>query len=372
MQLAKTMFVSARDLAIQLQLNRREILETYPSALGELEWESIRGTWWELYVADGHMTALWPELGFLTNTVDCNVPMPCDEVSSESQHITRTPVASLFNPDILLTEEDGAGLPSWWFRIKAISLLGKVILSGGRHIDDTAAQTAMNALATWRLSLPQDQMTLMDPYGQVNELMLEAEATVQYATILLHFPRSNLNSGLSLPLPTILSDADTCLPIRSCTKEVHGIKATEASKEISNLFSIYPFMEKCSPLMIPCLSLCSTVQLATCFAHAPIRNCLETHRDRVRLLVGLLASAGRIWNQARNAQKELKSAALETFQLIQTSKAPSEGSQPDATGMAPANFPSPIFQGSWLPMELPNGHQEIGSWPWLTSPPSQA
>ncbi|KAJ5895505.1 hypothetical protein N7495_007196 [Penicillium taxi] len=320
MELAKSIFVSARDLAIELQMYRYEILETYFLPYGELERESFKRTWWELYVADGHMTAIWPELGFLTSTLDCNVPIACDETPDGSQHTARTPLDIQFRPDIVLTEEDGARLPAWWFRIKAVSLLGKVISQARNQTDNAKAQSAMNALATWRLLLPEDKLTLMDPYGKVNELMFEAEVMVQFATILLHFSRSNLNQNvfISTTVHTIGPD----LPIRSCTKEVHGIKATEASKEISNLFSIYPSMAKCSPLMISCLSLCGMVQLATCYAHAPIRNCLEIHRDRVSLLIGVLGSSGRVWQQAKNAQSVLKNAALETFKLLQPSNPP--------------------------------------------------
>ncbi|KAL4876203.1 hypothetical protein BJY04DRAFT_223288 [Aspergillus karnatakaensis] len=367
----RSLFVSARDLAIQLRMNRFDALETYASSFGDQELECLRRTWWELVILDGYMMAIWPELGYLTSTLDCDVPVPRDETDCVSSPLDHVPHAHAFCHDFHLNDDEEASLSSWWYRIQASSLLAKVVLLDTLETYNDKGQAMMASLASWRLSLPQDKAQFMDPYGRVNEMLFEAEMLAQVATIMLHFPRSDLSSDFRIT--TIVSSTAPRRPIRSCTKKVHGIKATEASKEISNLFSIYPSMEKCSPLLIPCLTLCGMVQLATYRSHAQFGNCLELHAERVRLLTGLLRSSGQIWGQAKTAYSEVKAAAADTFPFRKEGGQPSPVQMPSHTyhNASLSNSLALTQQESLLSMPIPSAMPDMSNWPWISDPMSQ-
>ncbi|KAL2840213.1 hypothetical protein BJY01DRAFT_236831 [Aspergillus pseudoustus] len=346
---ARVQFTSARDIAIELQMNRHNSLTT---PLGDAELDSYRRTWWELYIVDGYMTVIWPSLGFVTSALACDVPVPL-----EQPHVYFPSETDQFSPDILLSEDDDRTLSPWWHRIQAATLLTKVVLLP----DQDKAQAAMAALATWRLSLPPEKAQFMDPFGRVNALLFHAEVLAQTASLILHFPRSDLHLALEPRITTantLLAPAGTTIPIRTCTRKVHGIKATESSKEICNLFSIYPSMETCSPLLVPCLAACGLVQLATYQAHE--RNggdCRELHRDR------------KVWRVARRAYEEIKGVASEVFRdreergertVEQGGATTREGT---IQGFLPPNQGgaglSSVFNG------LEAGFQDLEAWPWI-------
>jgi hypothetical protein len=354
---ARAQFTTARDLAIELHMNKHDSLKT---SLGDEELESQGRTWWELYIVDGYMTAIWPDLQFITRTLACDVPVPTGGPYAYDLGDT-----DQFSPDILLAEDDDRTLSAWWHRIQAAALLTKVVLLP----DQDKAQAAMAALATWRLSLPPEKAQFMDPFGRVNALLFHAEVLAQTAALMLHFPRSDLHLEFDQSMQTaktLLAMAGTIIPIRTCTRKVHGIKATEASKEICNLFSIYPSMETCSPLLVPCLAACGLVQLATYRSH--VRNggvCRELHRDRVRLLAGLLRSAGKVWGVARQAYVEIKVLAGEVFR-DRGPEAEGEGSRPRTQGAT--QHPSPVEEGVGFAPALGGlepGFQDLEAWPWM-------
>ncbi|KAL4860986.1 hypothetical protein BDV12DRAFT_180877 [Aspergillus spectabilis] len=125
---ARSLFASARNLAIQLRMNRVDALEGYSSSFGDQELECLRRTWWELLILDDYMTAVWPELSFLTSTLDCDVPVPRDETECVSSPLDHFPTAHAFCHDFHLNDDDERSLSSWWYRIQASSLLAKVVL----------------------------------------------------------------------------------------------------------------------------------------------------------------------------------------------------------------------------------------------------
>ncbi|CEL05666.1 hypothetical protein ASPCAL06783 [Aspergillus calidoustus] len=354
---ARAHFIIARDMAIELHMNRDDSLDR---SLGDTELESERRTWWELYILDGYMTGIWPSLGFITSVLACDVPVPLDGPYANILGGT-----DQFSPDILLSEDDDRSLSPWWHRIHAATLLTKVVLLP----DQDKAQAAMAALATWRLSLPPEKAQFMDPFGRVNAPLFHAEVLAQTAALMLHFPRSDLHPDFDQSMQTaktLLAPAGTIIPIRTCTRKVHGIKATEASKEICNLFSIYPSMESCSPLVVPCLAACALVQLATYRSH--IRNggdCRELHRDRLRLLAGLLRSAGKVWGFARRAYEEIKGVAGEVFR---DRRPDAEGEGPESRTERATRDPPAAEEGvGFVPAlgGLEPGFQDLGPWPWM-------
>jgi hypothetical protein len=82
---------------------------------------------------------------------------------------------------------------------------------------------------------PKGKADVIDQYGNVDHMLLQANFFIQWAAILLHFPRSDL------PLTVPTSDSIACakdLPRISATSAQHTVKAVAASKELSNLAAL--------------------------------------------------------------------------------------------------------------------------------------
>lgn len=91
------------------------------------------------------------------------------------------------------------------------------------------------------------------------------------------------------------------------TQHSHSVKATNASKELSNLAAVRVPVQKHTPFFVCGLVLGAIVQLSACSANAGT----EQHRDRVTLIIGLLKSLSRNW-------------AISGYVLIQVKKVASE------------------------------------------------
>lgn len=309
----------ASSLGIELGMNRAEFASAHgtPDALVE---ESLRRTWWELYVIDGYFAALYRQTGFQCNTVELTAYLPCDEGiylggAQSPQHMT----IGQFDNRLFL--DDAPHFASACYRIEAIRILARVIAttSAGDGLPDDV-QAVDNAIAAWKFHLPDEKAGIVDHFGEVDQMIFQAYAFIYCASILLHFPRSEL----LLTLPTA---ADIACAARmtqaSPTSAQHAIKAIAASKGMSDLAALP--VDKHSPLFVCDLVFSCIVQLSACSAHsrscliqlsacsAHSRNCLSQHRDRVALMTGVLKDMGRSWAISQEVLPHLNRVANGIF-----------------------------------------------------------
>ncbi|KAL5690318.1 hypothetical protein EMGR_007974 [Emarellia grisea] len=330
---AEKTFSQATDIALELGMFRRDFATTFSNG-NETEAESLRRTWWELFIVDVFMAARPPKVVLRCGNVPYDVPLPCEEyVYANRKEIPPPATFTAFKMRVFL-EEDGdarfSRYSSFSYRIEAALILARVLVLNSlpeTHRDHL--QAVENALISWTNHLPTHKVDIVDMYGNVDEMLFQAHTTIQYAAMLLHLPRSNLRPefpDLHVPIcPTT--------PLRlspSCTRHVHDVKATEASKQLSNLLSMRPSAQGYSPLIVSPLVLCGMVQLATSRIHSP--ECLDHHCNRVVLVLGCLKILSSSWPLARQAQQHLRRAAADSF----TSWIESQHPQ-GAAGLAPAS-----------------------------------
>lgn len=302
---AVTTLAKASDLAIQLGLNHDEFASRHGGQDALLE-ESFRRTWWELFVCDGYFAAIHRQTGFRCNTVELTASLPCDE-SMYFDGMRRPLPVTLEQLDGRFFMDQEPQFSSACYRIEAIRVLARVIAvaRAGENRPDNV-QAVDNAIAAWRFHLPNAKAGIIDRFGEVDQMIFQAHAFIHSASILLHFPRSELS--LTLPSATDIACAEH-LTQASPTSAQHAIKAISASKEMSDLAALP--VDKHSPLFVCGLVFGCIVQLSACSAHS--HNCLPQHRDRIALITGVLKCMGRNWAISRDVLRHLNRISNELF-----------------------------------------------------------
>lgn len=306
MQDALIVLNRAIDNALALRLNQAESA-CYRDCNDPVIEESMRRTWWELYITDGYLAALHREASFRCDLVISSTLLPCEE-SAFTQGIIPIDPPSLIELRERLFAAEEISFSSFCYRIEAVRIIGRLLaVAGSLEATLDSVQAVDNAIASWKLHLPDNKSGILDDLGQVDQMMCQAHMLVNLASILLHFPRSDL------PLELPVSFETPCakdLAVLWPTSNQHSMKAVTASKEICNLAALP--VEQSSPFFVCGLVFSCMVQLSTCRSHAGI--ILEQHRDRVALMTGVLRSLGRTWEIANCALARLRPVAGSIFQ----------------------------------------------------------
>lgn len=268
----------------------------------------MRRTWWELYVTDIFMAILLRTTSFRCSTVSPEVALPCEESAYTCACELPKPRTMLeFKRRIFAAEDDV--FSSFSYRIEATMILCRVlVLNRLRDCHRDHLQAVENALVSWVNHLPPGKLDIVDSYGNVDEMMFQAHLTISYAAMLLHLPRSDLQPVLSQPDDRFWPGPSAQLS-STFTRFVHSIKATEASRRVSDSISVCPNVQKHTPFIIPALALCGMIQLAISTNHS--EDCFDHHCNRVTLILGCLKSTKRTWNLAESAYHCLRSSAAD-------------------------------------------------------------
>jgi hypothetical protein len=357
LEMAKAIVILARasDTAISLGLNRVEFAFVNGMQDPLLE-ESLRRTWWELYVVDGYFAALHRQTTFKCDSVESTVSLPCDE-SLYIDGMLRPPPVTLHQFDQRFFSSEDKDFASACYRIAAIRILARAIATmrcGDDAPDDV--QAVDNALAAWKFHLPTHKATVFNSVGDVDQMIMQAHSFISYIRILVHFPRSELLAKL----PSVADIA--CLGRMnhaSPTSTQHAIKAISASKDLSDLAALP--INRHSPLFICCLVFGCIVQLSACSAHS--HDCLVQHRERVAIMTGVLKHMGRVWPLSQDVLYHLNRIASTVFNP--RNAVDSDSSQTPSDSAIDINSMSDTF--SWLD-QIFAGESNISegftSWNW--------
>ncbi|KAJ5200231.1 hypothetical protein N7472_005435 [Penicillium cf. griseofulvum] len=299
------------DIALELGMNRWSFASS-ANPERSLEAESMRRTWWELYVTDIFMAVTLKTTTYRCSTVPPEVALPCEESTYNcGGDIPKPRMIIEFKRRILAAED--TVFSSFSYRIEATTILCRVlVLNRLRDCHRDHLQAVGNALVSWINHLPPKKLDIVDSYGNVDEMMFQAHLTIAYAAMLLHLPRSDLPSVLSQSqLDDRFWPGLTGQLSSTFTRLVHSIKATEASRRISDSISVCPNVSKHTPFIIPALALCGLIQLATSTSHS--EECFDHHCNRVTLILGCLKSTQRTWKLAESLYHALRSSAAEVL-----------------------------------------------------------
>ncbi|KAM0354956.1 hypothetical protein ACHAPU_000797 [Fusarium lateritium] len=273
-----------------------------------IEAESLRRTWWEIYVTDIFMGLPPKTMNLRCSSIPPKVCLPCEEAFyngrldiPQPQHVLEFKRRVLSTGDVTFS--------SFSYRIEAATILGRVLLINQmKNTSHDHTQSIENSLLSWSNHLPTEKLEIVDSYGNIDEMMFQAHMIIALASMLLHLPRSNLHSLLADVKDPFLPIAQNH-PLSTSTLLIQGIKATDASRRISDCISLCPNVPKHTPFVIPALALCGFIQLATSRGHPD--ECFEHHYNRVTLVLGCLKNARRMWRMAESEYDRLRCCASE-------------------------------------------------------------
>ncbi|QRD88174.1 hypothetical protein F9C07_2249970 [Aspergillus flavus] len=264
-----SVLADAVSLTINLGMNRKDFSQRHGNT--EIEAESIRRTWWELYVIDGIMAALQRNPTFRCHTIKTEVLLPCDENLCHNNTIPEP--FSMAQFDARVYGDEDRPFSSFTYRIDANHM---------KAID--------NAITAWFHHLPdgQGQIDMLDLNDSDDEKLFQAHMLINYATMYLHFPRSDL--APALPAARDVIRERFLLPTSS--QHMHALKTISASKCLGSLASCPSTVRKHSPFFICCVVFIIIVQLSACAANRP--GSYDKHWDQIKLIMGVLKTLGRM------------------------------------------------------------------------------
>ncbi|KAL4894969.1 fungal-specific transcription factor domain-containing protein [Aspergillus ambiguus] len=307
---AQEALTRAIDMALELGMNRRDFAgSAHPEC--SIEAESMRRTWWELYITEIYMAIPLKTITLRCSTVAPEVALPCEEsLYTGTREVPKPHMILDFRRRIFAA--DDPVYSSFSYRIEATMVLCRVLMLN--HLQDCHRdhlQAVENALVSWINHLPPKKLDIVDSYGNIDEMMFQAHLTIGYAAMLLHLPRSEMQPVLARLNSDQFWPAASNQLSSTFTRMVHSIKATEASRRVSDSISVCPNVLKHTPFIIPALALCGIIQVATCTSHS--EDCFDHHCNRVTLVLGCLKSTRRTWELGDSAYQYLRSCAAEVM-----------------------------------------------------------
>ncbi|KAG8162163.1 hypothetical protein KVR01_007928 [Diaporthe batatas] len=316
--------------AVRLGMHEREFAVAHGRGSPILQ-ESLRRTWHELFVTESYAAALQRKMTLETTSLQADVLLPSEEEAYEQAIIPVSPPSWADFDNRIFADTDTL-FSSFSYRIKAAQILGQVMsITGPQGVHRDEVQMVDNALASWSLHLPPSkaETETINTYGGFDVVMFQAHVMISYATMLLHFPRGSLRSP-KFTAPNI-PDGQGMKSFCPCNREnVHSVKAVEASRHLTMLAALRSPSSIHSPFYIYPLALGALVQLAVCTTHLRGSDtCLEQHRARVILILGLLRSLSLHWPTADTVHRALRRTAAAVLN-------PS-GEDDRRMGSAPAN-----------------------------------
>ncbi|KAM0425893.1 hypothetical protein ACHAPT_008831 [Fusarium lateritium] len=296
----------AVSLALELNMHRKSFSIGHSAGSSVVE-ESIRRTWWELYITDGFMAALDHKANFRCNPVKSDMGLPCEEFLYSGEPLLFEP-STLEQFESRIYTNDDLPFSSFAYRIEAARLFARALSITSTHeVHRDQIQNIDNLLAAWPHHLDVSKAEPVDSTGSVDHTLLQAHVLIQYTTMYLHFPRSDF-VGVTAAVSGLESSLDL-LPTYS--RSMHGIKAVEAAKRFSDLVGLEPLALKHSPLMVNGLLLSCTIQLSACSLR-PSRFSDQFY-SRLCLSLGILKTLYPVWALAREVSDSIRSMASHTL-----------------------------------------------------------
>ncbi|KAI1940935.1 hypothetical protein LOZ12_003748 [Ophidiomyces ophidiicola] len=307
-------FRAAVQLAFGLGMNRA----SFASAIGggdPVRVETIRRTWWELYIVDGLFSAFDQMPSAISNNTLMDTLLPCDDLSySAGVYLAEIPTVTQFYDRVF--NEDDEDFSSFCYAVEATRIF-KRTLDLGYAIDEYQLADQVEAIdasiGSWFHHLPNSKRNVLCADNTIDQLLFRAHMIVNCALIYLHLPRSNLLSTPAAAASIPCARRSLCIAAASSTNLTHAIKSIKAANDLSALAALRFPIVKQTPFFICGLVLCAIVQLCACSVRAS--TCLEPRRDRIALIVGELKALNPTWPISQLVMKQIKLVAREVLEI---------------------------------------------------------
>ncbi|KAG9241621.1 hypothetical protein BJ878DRAFT_545062 [Calycina marina] len=295
---AVEILIKTQSLAVELGMNEREyaVLNGRGSAICE---ESLRRTWWELYVVS-IMMAGFHGRGIFQLRIMSTVPLPCEAKYFASGDIPKLHTMEDFEDDSFTGVE--IAWSSYTYKIAAASILERILLS--KQIiftDDPALYRLETHIANWHLQLPQNKRDFIDSFGSFDEILFQAHMISYVSSILLHRRFSALEN---IAVQTITSCTELPQVALGLTSDhVHTAKAAQAASNISKLVILPGSLLKHTHFFVCAVTL-STISHLSLWSSLPVMAPDQDLRQQIQMNAGALKAVAHIFPSARMGHQQ--------------------------------------------------------------------
>ncbi|ETN45593.1 uncharacterized protein HMPREF1541_09425 [Cyphellophora europaea CBS 101466] len=303
---------NAIRIAMQIGLNKHAFAATVEPHNAVMQ-ESIRRTWWTLFIMEGLITAIGGQMSpFRLHRLYCDVPLPGDDAAYMALKSSMAP-RSLADFRNRTFAEDNYAYSSFAYAIEAMYIMGAVFELGPDTfaITDHQVEAIDASISNFTLSLPQDKRDVIpDPDGFVDETLLMAHMLINWAAILVHRPRSTL-TFIRNHYATICTRVEAAgLPALAYAS--HTSKTLRAANTIINLATVQRPITYCTPSMVCGITTAATVHLPA-YAIADTPGHATAIKERLQLGISALGRFAEIWPRASIAKSQVASFAREVL-----------------------------------------------------------
>ncbi|KAK8139335.1 hypothetical protein PG984_002715 [Apiospora sp. TS-2023a] len=305
---ARDLLSDVERIAIEIGLYQRAYATNHGQGDPVVE-ESLRRTWWDLFIVDGMVAGVHRQTNFLLFDIVADVALPCEEHEYLSGFIPRPMYLEDFDDQLFSGEE--REFSSFAYRVASIRNLGRMmrlpesVFPGDENVDRIEM-----LLSNWRMHLPESKRDCLNKDGQLDEMMFQAHMINHACTIILHQPHSQLDSSPA-------RDVTACAPHQTVksgdTFNTHTKHIITAAAAISKMVTYAVPITSHTHFFTCVLTLSSIVHLskwALYFVH-PGND--EDLRQQIRLNIGALNKLSGVWKAAGRASGQVKGVAQEIY-----------------------------------------------------------
>ncbi|KAH9219784.1 hypothetical protein DL95DRAFT_358480 [Leptodontidium sp. 2 PMI_412] len=308
---AVEVLIRAQRFALELGMNQREyaIINGGRSLVCE---ESIRRTWWELYVVSVMVTAFHGRRVYQLSGIISTTPLPCEEKEFVSGVIPQLHTMEEFDDDSFLGEE--IEWSSYAYRIAAARNLERILGTDNIVFPEDPRTYNLDALlVNWTLHLPSSKVANFDQSGTFDEMMFQAHMITDLSSLLLHRRFTPLDAAAS---QTIISCTAQGTVEAHCSglDDIHSSKATQAASNLSKLVGMPTPLIHHTHFFI-CALTYSSISHLSLWSHLPLMAADEHLKEEIRMNAGALRAMRVVWPSAQTAFSQVSVAAQRVFEM---------------------------------------------------------
>ncbi|PVH82414.1 hypothetical protein DL98DRAFT_559317 [Cadophora sp. DSE1049] len=308
---AVEVLIKAQRFALELGMNQREfaIMNGRGSLVCE---ESIRRTWWELYVVSVMVAAFHGKRACQLSGVVSTTPLPCEERDFFNGVVPQPHTMEEFDDDSFLDEE--IEWSSFAYRIAAARNLERILATDNIMFPDDPRTYNLDALlVNWNLHLPPSKVANFDQSGTFNEMMFQAHMITDLSSLLLHRRFTPLDAAAQ---QTIISCTAQGTVAAHCSgfDGIHSSKATRAASNISKLVGLPTPLIHHTHFFI-CALTHSSISHLSLWSHLPLMAGDENLKEEIRMNAGALRAMRAVWPSAQTAFSQVTVAAQRVFDM---------------------------------------------------------
>ncbi|KAL3485198.1 hypothetical protein BJX62DRAFT_247773 [Aspergillus germanicus] len=304
---ARLCITKAIHSCLELGLHRREFSDVicleYP-----VRAESVRRTWWEVFVIDTILAAVQVDgsLQFKMNESP-EVPLPCEQVEYADGRVDWSQ-PTLGDLEKELLPHDNGVFSSLAYRIEATAVLRKSLLMTETPPSQYELDLLDASIAAWFHRIPTSKRSIIGNSGEVDQILFQAHMLMHCASIYLHYPKSYLLAFLPSARETFCShlpDPTTS----SVNPQIHTAKVVNGAVGLSKLAMFPTSVINYSPFVACTLVLSSVIQLAV--LSVDWLPAFGADCQFLSLNIGVLNSMRDMWPIAGNSTQRIRELTKE-------------------------------------------------------------